>query len=264
MNRLRVILWPMLATLVALSILLMLGTWQLKRKQEKEAMLSALAAAVSAVPLVLGSAGLAYDRLQVAPTTARGLQPPVLPELARVTVTGTYIAARSVPVRATLPTSSKGGVAGGIGYFWMTPLQVENGPVVFINRGFVPSGMGWKAPAIATPEGVQTITGLMRLSEKRQTFMPQDVPAKGEYFVRDVQTIANAVSIQQVAPFFIDAERQGDDPRPPVGVNANEMIARIPNNHLQYAVTWFGFAVTLLGVFGFFAYGRLQDRATQS
>jgi surfeit locus 1 family protein len=143
-------------------------------------------------------------------------------------------------------------------------LQVENGPVVFINRGFVPTGMGWKAPAIATPEGLQTITGLMRLSEKRQTFTPQDVPAKGEYFVRDVQTMARAVSISQAAPFFIDAERQGDDVRPPVGVNANEMIARIPNNHLQYAVTWFGFAVTLLGVFGFFAYGRLKDHAALS
>jgi surfeit locus 1 family protein len=39
------------------------------------------------------------------------------------------------------------------------------------------------------------------------------------------------------------------------------MIARIPNNHLQYAVTWFAFAATLVGVFGFFARGRLKEQS---
>ncbi len=257
-------MWPALATLGALIILLSLGAWQLNRKHEKEAMLSALAASLSAVPITLGGNGFVLTTVQVVPTAKRGINPPMLPELARVTVTGRYATARSVPVRATLPTSSKGGVAGGIGYFWMTPLQVENGPVVFINRGFVPSGMGWKAPAIATPEGLQTITGLIRLPEMGQAFTPADIPEKGEYFVRDPQVMARAVSVHNVVNFFIDAERLPDDVRPPVGINANEMIARIPNNHLHYAVTWFGFALTLLGVFGFFAYGRLKHHEKPS
>jgi surfeit locus 1 family protein len=261
MSRLRVILWPALATLVALGILVALGTWQLRRKTEKEIMLSALEASLTAVPVALGPGGLDLAAVEVVPTATATLKSGQLTELMRVTVSGTFLPSRSVPVRATLPTSSKGGVAGGIGYFWMTPLQLENGAVVFINRGFVPSGIGWKAPAVATPEGVQTITGLLRLAEKAQAFTPADIPAKGEYFIRDPQAMARAVSVTNVVNFFIDAERQGNDVRPPVGIEAREMIARIPNNHLQYAGTWFGFALTLLGVFGFFAYGRLKSRA---
>ncbi len=48
------------------------------------------------------------------------------------------------------------------------------------------------------------------------------------------------------------------DATPPVGVEAREMIARIPNNHLQYAVTWFGLALTLVGVYAAFALTRLR------
>ncbi|MGL4635931.1 MAG: SURF1 family protein [Beijerinckiaceae bacterium] len=259
MSRWRVILWPGIATLAAFGTLLALGTWQLQRKQEKETMLAALEASISAVPVALGAGGIDLATVTVFPSATRTLKSPALPELMRVTVSGAYVPSRSVPVRATLPTSSKGGVAGGIGYFWMTPLQVDGGGIVFINRGFVPSGMGWKAPAIATPEGRQTITGLIRLPEKVQTFTPADVPAKGEYFTRDPETMAQAVSVTNVVNFFIDAERIPNNVTPPVGIEARETIARIPNNHLQYAGTWFGFALTLLGVFGFFAYGRLKD-----
>ncbi len=258
MSRWRVILWPGLATLVALGILLSLGLWQVRRMHEKEAMLGALTAAITAAPKLLGPGGLDIAALVVVPVTARELPTNAQRELTRITLSGNYVPARSVPVRATLPTSAKGGIAGGIGFFWMTPLRLDTGAIVFINRGFVPSGGDWKAPAIPTPEGPQTITGILRLAEKAQTFTPADNPAKGEYFIRDPAVMAKAVSLDKPVDFFIDAERIGDNVTPPVGIDAREMIARIPNNHLQYAVTWFAFAVTLLGVFGFFAYGRIK------
>jgi surfeit locus 1 family protein len=165
-------------------------------------------------------------------------------------------------VRATLP-SGKGAAVSGIGFFWMTPLETPTGQIVFINRGFVPSGGDWKAPAIATPEGAQEVIGLMRAPERQRLFVPADNPAKGDYFSRDPQGLARAVGLDgaKVAPFFLDAERMPDSLVPPIGVDAREMIARIPNNHLQYAVTWFGFALTLLGVFGFFARARLKETA---
>ncbi len=258
MGRWRIILWPGLTTLVALAILLTLGNWQLRRMHEKEAMLGALTSAISAPPKTLGADGFEVSSLMVAPVTSSVLTGNALRELTRVTLNGTYVTARSVPVRATLPTSAKGGIAGGIGFFWMTPLRTDDGKIVFINRGFVPSGGDWKPPAIPTPEGPQTITGILRLSEKAQPFTPADNPAKGEYFIRDPAVMARAVALGKPADFFIDAERIGDNLTPPVGIDAREMIARIPNNHLQYAVTWFAFAVTLLGVFGFFAYGRIK------
>ncbi len=260
MKCLRPILWLTLATLAALAILLALGTWQLLRKIEKEQILAALERSITQTPIRLENADLAA--LRVWPTGFRIDTPGGLRELTRVTIRGSFIPARSIPVRATLPAPRNARALGGLGFFWMTPLQIENGPVIFINRGFVPVGADYKAPAVETPEGPQTITGLLRVPEKAQTFTPTDNPAKGEYFIREPKVMAAAVSLKEVADFFIDAERTGRDGlTPPVGIDAREMIARIPNNHLQYAVTWYGFAIVLVVIFGFFARTRLKQAA---
>lgn len=261
MTPFRRLVWPGLATLVALAILMSLGVWQLNRRTEKEAQLQALAAALSAVPRPLDGADLVGMSV-IAPGAGTANKPGVVSELTRVSLKGTFLADRSVPVRATLPVT-KGGATSGIGFFWMTPLQMETGHVVFINRGFVNSGGDWRAPAVSTPQGPQVITGLLRMAEKPRPFTPADNPAKGEYFSRDPEAMAGAVGLPttNLAGFFIDAERLPGNLTPPVGVDAREMISRIPNNHLQYAVTWFAFAATLIGVFGVFARARLREPA---
>jgi surfeit locus 1 family protein len=256
----RKLLWPGLATLIALGILLSLGFWQLGRMVEKRGQLDTLETSA-----VGPSEPLAPSRLlelKVRPASAGPTGPGELVELRRVSLAGRFLPGRSVPVRGTLP-ATKGAQVSGVGFFWMTPLETETGAIVFINRGFVPSGGDWRAPPVATPEGVQMITGLARMPEKPRAFVPADNPAKGEYFTRDPAAMARAVGINAtaVADFFIDAERQPDNLTPPVGVDAREIIARIPNNHLQYAVTWFAFAATLIGVFGFFARARLKETA---
>jgi surfeit locus 1 family protein len=256
----RKLLWPGLAMLIALGILLSLGNWQLGRKVEKEGQLARLRAAMMSPAKPLDGQDLLAVSVHAAGLPSIGYTE--IAELERVRLKGSFMPARSVPVRATLP-ATKDAPVSGIGFFWMTPLEAENGQIVFINRGFVPSGGDWKAPAIPTPEGPQEITGLMRQSEKPRAFVPADNPAKGEYFTRDPQAMARATGLppEKAAPFFVDAERQPGNLTPPVGVDPREMIARLPNNHLQYAVTWFAFAATLIGVFGFFARARLKDPA---
>jgi surfeit locus 1 family protein len=254
----RKLLWPGLATLIALAILLSLGFWQLGRMVEKNGQLAMLEASAGRTPKRLLPGSL--TDLKVYPA-ARGCDAnPDLLELERLEVTGRYLPARSVPVRGTLP-STKGAQVSGLGFFWMTPLETEAGQIVFINRGFVAQGGDWRAPPVPTPEGPQTIVGLARMPEKPRAFVPADNPAKGEFFTRDPAAMARTVGLNPavVANFFIDAERATGQLAPPVGVDAREMIARIPNNHLQYAVTWFAFAATLLGVFGFFARARLKE-----
>jgi surfeit locus 1 family protein len=260
MSAVRKLLWPGLATLIALATLLSLGSWQLSRKAEKEAQLRGLAMAMTSSPLDLNARNL-NDVGVHGPGVSNEARSSIA-ELTRVTISGVFMQARNVPVRATLPATS-GGLTSGIGFFWMTPLETQSGDVVFINRGFVNSGSGWKAPAVRTPEGPQVISGLMRKPERKQMFTPTDIPAQGEYFTRDPITMAQAAGLSpdKVAFFFIDAERQPGNLVPPIGADPREMIARIPNNHLQYAVTWFGFALTLIGVFGFFARARLRETA---
>lgn len=254
----RRLLWPGLATLTALAILVSLGFWQLGRMVEKEAQLESLRLSASVTPIPLGDADL--QRLSVRRAGFPTRDYDQLAELARVSIEGRFLSAGSVPVRATLPATKRTKISG-VGFFWMTPLETPGGNIVFVNRGFVPSGGNWRAPAISTPEGRQTIIGLARMPEQPRPFVPADNPAKGEYFSRDPAAMARAVGIEpaRVASFFIDAERTPGSLAPPVGVDAGEMIARIPNNHLQYAVTWFAFAATLIGVFGFFARARLRE-----
>jgi surfeit locus 1 family protein len=259
-SALRKLFWPSLATLIALAILVSLGFWQLSRRAEKEAQLRGLANAMTSSALDLNARDLNDVGVHDPGISNEGRGS--VAELTRVSISGVFLQARSVPVRATLPATS-GGLTSGIGFFWMTPLQTADGSIVFINRGFVNSGSGWKAPAVTTPEGPQVLSGLMRRPERKGRFTPANIPAEGEYFIRDPLSMAQAVGIppDKVASFFIDAERQPGNPVPPIGVDAREMIKRIPNNHLQYAVTWFGFAATLIGVFGFFARARLKEAA---
>ncbi len=258
MSRWRSLLWPAVASAVALAILLSLGFWQLQRRGEKEAVLSALERGIGASALQLSPPDA--RRLRVLPPGSSA-SPQALAELARVEVSGVFLDSPGVPVRATLPSNTRGAVTGGIGFFWMAPLRLDDGTILFVNRGFVPSGADFRPPAIRRPEGRQTIVGLLRASEERRMFTPADIPERREFFVRDPATMARALALDpaMVAPFFIDAERaSATDATPPVGVEAREMIARIPNNHLQYAVTWFGLALTLVGVFLAFAVTRLR------
>lgn len=253
----RSLLWPALATMIALAILLGLGLWQLQRREQKTAILSALERGASTEPLALD--GPTLRSLAVQPA-GRSPSAHALPELTRVRLTGVYLDGPSLPIRATLPMT-KGALTSGIGFFWMTPLRLADGTLVFVNRGFGPSGADFKPLPIRTPDGPQTVVGLLRAPERRQLFTPADDPARGEYFVRDPEVMASVLKLDPttVATLFVDAERRSvDDPTPPVGVEAREMISRIPNNHLQYAVTWFGLALTLVGVFAAFAASRLR------
>ncbi len=259
MSRWRALLWPTVAASAALAILVSLGTWQLQRRSEKEATLSALEASIGAAPRAVAAADL--RRLRVLPP-GRPATAGAFGELTRVQVEGSFLDSPGLPVRATLPSNTRGAVTGGIGFFWMAPLRLGDGTILFVNRGFVPTGSDFRPPTILVPQGRQTIVGLLRAPEQRQMFTPADVPRKREFFVRDPETMARALNLEPalVAPLFIDAERaSATDSTPPVGVEAREMIARIPNNHLQYAVTWFGLALTLVGVYAAFAMARLRE-----
>ena len=125
----------------------------------------------------------------------------------------------------------------------MTPLKLDSGESVVVNRGFVPDTM--KAEAKNGPRGETKVVGLMRASEPRNLFTPADEPANGVFFSQDVQALAAAMRLGPHAPFSIDAEA-GPDPLPEGG----ETRLTFPNNHLSYAFTWFGLAIALVGVLG--------------
>ncbi len=86
----------------------------------------------------------------------------------------------------------------------------------------------------------------MRWPETRLWFTPRDDPAHNTWYVRDPATIAAAKNWGAVAPFYIEQE----SPVPPGGwPQPGKIVVNLPNNHLQYVVTWYGLALVLVVVF---------------
>ena len=237
----RSLLIPVLVAVAVLAALLGLGTWQLERKAWKENLIAALNQRLSAAPTPLPAADT-WDRLE-----------PAEMEFRRVAFPATFDYGREALVY-TAGSSLRADVAGP-GYWVFTPARLANGRVVMVDRGFVPEGRQDAASrAAGQVPGPVEIVGFLRWPEQRGIFTPSDNPGRNLWFVRDHLAIAQAMGLDGVAPFFIDQEApapSGGLPRP------GRLTPQLPNNHLQYAVTWYGLALVL--VVAFVIWARRRD-----
>ena len=140
--------------------------------------------------------------------------------------------------------------ATGPGYWVFAPARLTGGSIVVVNRGFVPEGkQNPDTRKEGRPSGTADIVGVMRWPEQRGQFTPADEPQKSLWFARDPAAMAKAKNWGNVAPFYVDQEA----PLPPGGLpKAGPLKASLPNNHLQYAVTWYGLAAVILVAAVFF------------
>ncbi|MCB5175340.1 SURF1 family protein [Microvirga lenta] len=237
----RSLILPGVAALVAFAILIGLGTWQLQRKAWKESLIAQIEAHSHGEPgAIVPPSDWSTWRAQD-------------DEFRRVRVTGTFLHRFEAPVYGLAPAQRGAPVQG---YYLMTPLRLPDGAIVMVNRGFVPTEL--RDPATrpqSQPEGEVTVTGLVRAPEERNPFTPEDDPAGNRWFARDPASIARAHSLEQVAPFYVEADAT---PNPGEWPKGGQIRLELPNNHLQYAVTWYGIALTLVGVFIAFAWQRLR------
>ncbi len=235
----RSLLIPGLFTLVALAILIGLGTWQVERLSWKEGIIARLEARLKAEPEPLPPSA-DWAKLNLADEDYR-----------RVRVSGRYEAKEALIFRGS------GKVAGQTsqpGYWVMGALRLADGGAVLVNRGFVP--LSWKDKPHDLPPGEVTVTGLLRAPEDRNMFTPADDAAKGQWYTRDPVAIAAALHIDRAAAFSIDEEAHAAAPGEPAG---GATVIDIPNNHLSYAVTWYGLALTLVGVFTALVWKRRRN-----
>lgn len=243
MTRSRAVLWPTLLAVPALAVLIGLGTWQLQRLAWKTALIEAAAERSAAAPVPAPSEA-DWSTLSPAETEYR-----------RVTANGVFRHDLEVAVFTDLPTAK--GSFRGTGWWILTPLEREDGSVIIVNRGFVPADR--KDPA-SRPDGQVagpvTVTGLMRATEERNAFTPADDPRTNTWFTRDPAGIAAAKGLTRVAPFFIDSEASAPGGLPQGG----ETRLSFPNRHFEYALTWYGLALALVGVYVAFVARRLRSQ----
>ena len=165
-------------------------------------------------------------------------------EFRRATATGTYRPDQEVLVRSRSRDSAPGS--------WvLTPLQLDDGTSVVVNRGWISNGGQFESvpEQFAAPEGEVTVTGLVRETETRGSFGPTD-PATGTL---DNLARADVARLDQqvdgdVLPFYLQLLEQDpavtpDDPRPVPAPELDE------GPHLSYALQWFTFALMTLIIY---------------
>lgn len=243
-----------LFTLAMVTVLVGLGLWQLQRRVEKHAVIAALneRLAVAPVPLPAKDAWSALS--------------PGRDEFRRVTFTASY-----APLPDAMVYSSGSGVRddiSGPGAWAFLPAKLPSGEIVAVNAGFVQNTMQDRAQQdraasrLVTGEPV-ALTGYIRFPESPGSLMPAENLAKRLWFVRDVPAMARVLGWGEggkpVAPFYIDLET----PLPPSGIpKPGPLHVHLKDDHLQYAITWFGLAAVVAIAFGF--WWRAQRRQVTS
>lgn len=216
-------LWPTITTAVALVVLVSLGVWQLDRLGQKKAILADIEAGLAAEPRPL---------------------PPVIDKpdawsFRPVIVTGILEHDREVFLYAP-------NLQGQVGYHVLTPLVRDQGSPVLVDRGWVP--VDRKAAGTRSEgriAGSVTLAGIARVPEMPGPFIPDPDRDERVWFAVDLESIASMMGLD-LAPVIVQAD---DSPNPggfPVG---GQTRIDIPNNHLDYALTWFGLAVALTVIF---------------
>lgn len=237
MVRLRTLLVPAICTVLVGAVLVGLGVWQLKRLAWKEGLIAQIDERAKAAPQALPPSST-WPRLK-----------PADYEYRHVRVDGVFANDKETLVFR--------GTEDGPGYLVVTPLRLPDGDTVLVNRGFVPVDLkDHEERAAGDLKGPVHLSGLMRSPESRNIFTPPDDPAKGVFFTRDPTNIAAHLRLADAAPFTIDADSA---PVPGGWPRGGMTQLTLPNNHLSYALTWFGLALGLLGVFLTFAWRRLAE-----
>jgi surfeit locus 1 family protein len=217
---------PTLFVGLALVILLGLGTWQVERLAWKTKLIDTIAQRMSAPPRPISGADFG-----------------AVGEYERVKVEGRFLNDREMHMLAR----SRAG--GDIGYQVLTPFEVAGGGTVIVNRGFVPSDR--RDPA-TRPDGqiagATTVTGIAKFPKAPLLtwVIPDNRPDEDFWIWADLPRMAEAAGVGAVAPFTIEADAGQSPGGLPLG---GQTELNLPNDHLQYAITWYALAIALIVMF---------------
>jgi cytochrome oxidase assembly protein ShyY1 len=235
-----------LFTLAMVTVLIGLGLWQLQRRTDKHALIAALDERLAVAPVALPPAS-AWNAL----TAAKD-------EFRRVTFTATYASLPDAMVYSS--GSAVRDDISGPGAWAFLPARLASGETIVINSGFVQNTMQDRAQQdraasrLVTGQPV-TLSGYLRFPEASGALTPREDVAKRLWFVRDVAAMARALNWGSVAPFYVDLEA----PVPASGIpKPGPLHVHLKDDHLQYAITWFGLAAVVVIAFGFWL--RAQRR----
>ena len=217
-------LWPTVFTVPALIVLVALGTWQVNRLAWKEALIDERQARAAQDPAAFPGADA----------------DPAAWNFRAVRATGTFLHDKELYLAART-------LRGNVGWQVVTPFRRADGSVILVNRGWVPQDYRDPATrAAGQPTGPVVLSGVARTSQIQHWVQPDNEPERNRWFFLDVAAMAAAAGVTPAGPFYLEADAAENPGGLPIGGQAR---IDLPNNHLQYAVTWYSLAVTLLVIY---------------
>lgn len=223
----KALFWPGLTALVMFAVLAGLGTWQLQRLEWKETLIERLETRLAERPVPLPGQMAQPDEWEFRPVLFRGRP-----------LTGYHF-----PVFRTGPR-------GGPGYAIYRPFVQAGGTAVFVNTGWI-SQRAYRAegpPPVPQPQGA--FTAIIRMPAGKGLFTPDNRPGENLWYWADLTAMAGAAGLERWMPVTLWLVPEGARPGEP----GFPVRVDLPNNHLQYAITWFSLAFFLAVIFILFAY----------
>ncbi len=237
MIRLRPLFWPTLFALPTLLVLLALGTWQVQRLEWKNDLIGSFEQRSSAPPIDLPLAVEATADL----------------EFRRLRLVGSFDHSKEIFMTGRT-------YEGNAGFHIVTPFTLRDGRIVLINRGWVSES--YRDPVkrpFTLVKGEVTLDAILRFPGKKGYFVPENDAKNGFWFTLSPSQIVAYLDLSSraVTSFYAATIRTGGVVKLPIAARTK---LNLRNSHLSYAVTWYGIALALIGVYLTFHYqaGRLS------
>ena len=233
-------LWMTLLMLPSLGLLLLLGTWQLARLEWKQGLIADFEARTRAEAII-------------PPLLAEGID---APRFQRILVKGIWLhEAETHLIGRTFE--------GTAGYHVVTPMRLEDGRILLLNRGWVAEDYRRRETRPSSlEEGEVELEAIIRLPAKKGYFVPENDPQGDDWFTLEISDIVSWHGLgsrgEVITAYTADVVRASEGSYTmPIGA---KIEVDIPNDHLGYALTWYGLAVALIGVYGVWHHqaGRLS------
>jgi surfeit locus 1 family protein len=229
-------LWPiLLASALGISILLSLGIWQVNRLGQKEALILSLEKRLMTQPISLMEAMAKH--VQGEDT-----------EYLKVSITG------QPDLNNTFRKVTS--INGNPGWEIIAPFRTSDGSLVLVDLGAIAENQ-----PLSLAEAPQTIVGIVRFHSKGRGFFDNDNDAaKNIWYWWDVPAMLgglNHMAAVHAAPFILQKLPGAENEVPLAELPKVELA----NNHLGYAITWFGLAAALAAVAGFYMFSLRKSDA---
>ncbi len=217
-------LFPLFAFIVALSILLGLSGWQIKRLNWKTDLISQR-----------------INSFESDPISFINLNQPEKNEFRKVFVEGQLLN----EFEMYMPALSK---RGNNGFHILVPLKTTSGKLIIYDTGWIPLKIKEKEKRLLNiSKNSQTFEAVIRTSGRKGYFQPDNDTDTNTWFFVEPELMSEYLKLNFENEYYLEAVKNGPNGFP----LGNQTRIYLRNNHLQYALTWLMIACGLVGVFFF-------------